>query len=377
MFIDVNFPADAGFLALRESVRTFLRGEIDRGAFKPTTNSWMVFDREFSGRCGEAGFVGLAIPGVYGGAGRSLAERHVVFEELLAAGAPVGSHWIADRQSSLQLLRSGRDRLKRKLLPRIATGRCSFAIGMSEADVGSDLASVRARATKVNGGWELTGTKLWSTNAHRADYMIALFRTSPLDGDRHKGLTQFVIDLSRGGVVARPMPNLAGDMDFCEVAFDGYIARDDEVLGEPGDGWKLVMQELVSERSAPDRYLSTFALLSEAVRRGAGQDDMACEIGRLISRLSTLQAMSLSVAKGISAGRRMDLEALIVKDIGTHFEQEVPESVRRMLGARACRESDDALEASLAEAVLYAPSFSLRGGTREILRGIIASTVRK
>ena len=118
-------------------------------------------------------------PTRYGGHERSALERYIVIEELLAAGAPVYAHWVADRQSGPLLLRFGSEEQRQAILPRIAAGECYFAIGMSEPDSGSDLASVRTRAERTNDGWRIDGTKVWTSNAHRSHYMIALCRTGP------------------------------------------------------------------------------------------------------------------------------------------------------------------------------------------------------
>jgi len=181
-FRSPDWPASAH--TLRAEVRRFLAEERERGGFTPRVNSWMHHDAEFSARCGERGFIGLTLPAEFGGHGRSALERYIVCEEMLAAGAPVGLHWIADRQSGPQIARHGSLAMKRKILPQIAAGRCCFGIGMSEPDAGSDLASVRTRADRTTRGWRITGTKLWTSNAHRARYVIVLARTAPPEKDR-------------------------------------------------------------------------------------------------------------------------------------------------------------------------------------------------
>lgn len=376
MFEQVQSSDPRQLRSLREEVRAFLAEERAQRSFKAAPNSWMIHDRAFSRRCAAAGFVGMIMPTAFGGRGRSIVERHVVFEELLAAGAPVAAHWIADRQSAPQILRHGSEALKQHVLPRIAAGDCTFAIGMSEPDVGSDLASVKTRAEAADGGWRLHGTKLWTSNAQRADYLIALCRTGAPEPTRHSNLTQFVVDLRGPGVCVRPIQNINGDEDFCEVHFDGYFVPASEVLGKPGEGWSLVMKELVAERSGPDRFLSTYPVLARALDGSRPVPDRAAgEIGRLLVNLGALQAMSLSVATAAQSGHSPEIEAIIVKDAGTTFEQELPAVVRKALGIRPGRSTSDDVQDLLGTALLYAPSFSLRGGTREILRGIIARAV--
>jgi alkylation response protein AidB-like acyl-CoA dehydrogenase len=371
MFDSARFPRRE-MVPLRLSVRAFLAEELVRGGFVPRPNCWMNHDAAFSRRAAAAGFIGLALPEEFGGKGRSMIERHVVCEEMLAAGAPVGAHWIAERQSAPQILRHGSERLRRQIVPRIAAGECYVAIGMSEPNVGSDLASVESRARRSGDRWLLSGAKLWSTNAHKAHYLIALCRTAPaVDGGRHAGLTQVVVDLARPGVKVSPISNIAGEEDFCEIHFDDYQIMGDEVLGQPGEGWKLVNEELALERSGPDRVLSTYPLLAEAILRKPAQ---TAAIGRLLSHIGALEMMSAEVTADVDAGGRPDLQAIMVKDLGTSVEREVPEAVRAMFPEWLAA-TDDCLSRLLDDAILHAPSFTLRGGTREILRGLIARGV--
>jgi alkylation response protein AidB-like acyl-CoA dehydrogenase len=300
-------------------------------------------------------------------------ERYVVTEELLAAAAPVAAHWIADRQSGPLLLRFGTEAQRLFFLPRIAAGECFFAIGMSEPDSGSDLASIRTRAAPVEGGWRVEGRKVWTSHAHLSHYAITLCRTGPAGEDRHQGLSQLILDLKAPGVAIRPIINLAGEHHFNEVVLDGVFVPEDRLVGREGDGWRQVTSELAFERSGPERFLSTFHLLSRFVERaGPVPDDRAAEaIGRFVMHLATLRRMSLSIAGMLQAGQTPNLEAALVKDLGNAIEREVPEVARLVVG-RGEGQGDVALEAALAEAVLNAPSFTLRGGTREILRGIVA-----
>ena len=359
---------------LRQEVRAFLADEAAKGSFTPCRNSWTSFDVEFSRKCGAAGFIGMEWPAVYGGHARTTLERYVMTEEMLAGGAPVGAHWIADRQSGLQILRHGSERARKLILPKIVAGECFFGIGMSEPDSGSDLAAVRTRAIKVEGGWAITGTKVWTSNAHRAHYLIALVRTELKSDDRHAGLTQFVIDLSRAGVSVRPIHNLYGGHDFNEVVFDNYFVEDDMVVGNVGEGWKMVTGELAFERSGPDRYLSTYQLLLESMRvLGPSPDDRAAnEIGRFVAHLTALRRMSTSIAGMLERGEQPTVEAALLKDIGTAFEREIPERFRQVIPTEPTHNDGESYPELMGMTILRAPGFTLRGGTPEILRGMIA-----
>lgn len=359
---------------LRQQVRAFIAGEVANGSFRPGKHSWNSFDPEFSRKCGEQGFIGMIWPKKHGGHERTALERYVVTEEMLAGGAPVGAHWVADRQSGHQILKNGSERAKETILPRIAAGKCFFAIGMSEPDSGSDLAAVRTRAAKAEGGWKISGTKVWTSSAHRANFLIALVRTAPKEEDRHAGLTQFIVDLSHPGVKVRPIYNLYGGHDFNEVVFDEYFVADDMVMGGVGLGWKMVTGELAFERSGPDRFLSTYQLFAESIRVAGPDPDArtANEIGRFVAHLATLRRMSTSVAGMLQKGAQPNVEAALVKDVGTTFEREVPEMFRHLIPTEPTMGSGDSYAELLGMTMLRAPGFTIRGGTREILRGIIA-----
>jgi len=356
---------------LRGEVRRFLDEQRRARAFEPCLGGWGEFSPEFSRAMGARGWIGMTWPERYGGHARTAFERYVVTEEMLAAGAPTRAHWIADRQSGPTLLRFGTEEQKATYLPRIARGECYFCIGMSEPDSGSDLASIRTRARQVQGGWEVEGRKIWTSNAHRSHMMILFVRTAPREEDRHGGVSQFLIDLASPGITVRPIDNLAGEHDFNEVTFDAVFVPDSMVIGTIGNGWNQVTSELAFERSGPERWLSTYRTLKELAntlgpKPGAKEAEA---LGRLVAHLWTLRTMSMSVAGMLQQGEAPNLAAAIVKDLGTQFEQEIPEVARKLVPAPA---RGDAFAAALDYAVLWSPAFTLRGGTKEILRGIIA-----
>ena len=372
----VAFPER--LVELRHEVRAFLREEIAEGRITPHCDQWLAgWDPAFSRRLGERGWLGMAFPPEYGGSAEGALARFVVTEELLAAGAPVAAHWIADRQSGQSLMKFGTEEQRRTFLPRIARGECFFAIGMSEPDTGSDLASVRTRGTRVEGGWVLDGTKLWTSGAHHAHAMIALIRTEALGESRHAGLTQVIVELPDPRVEVRPVKLLTGEHHFNEVVFQDTFVPDSRVLGEPGAGWKQVTSELAFERSGPERILSTFPLLVVALRALAEEraEVERARLGELVARLWSLRQMSIAVAGRLEQGADPAIAAAIVKDLGTQFEGHLVDVVRMMVGVEPDVASLDRLPRMLAEAVLHSPGFTLRGGTNEILRGIVAKAV--
>src|SRR5260370_581214 len=242
-------PKSAVAETLRQEIRAFLEDELAHRSPLERAHSWNGADPQFSRRLGARGWIGMTWPKRYGGAERSALERYVVIEELLAAGAPVAAHWIADRQSGPTLLRFGTQRQCLDILPRVARGECYFCIGMSEPDVGSDLAAVKTRAVHAEGRYRVSGTKLWTTNGHLAHYMVPLARTDAASAERHAGLSQFVIDLSTPGISIKPIYVPTGDHHFNEVIFDDVFVPADTLLGTEGDGWQQVMSELGLERT--------------------------------------------------------------------------------------------------------------------------------
>ncbi len=356
-------------LALRLDVRRFLARCIEDGVFEPQVDGWITgFSREFSSLLAAQGWVGMTIPRRYGGGGRSYVERFVVAEELLAAGAPVTAHWANERQFAPQLLRIGSEQQRQRFLPAIAKAEVVFVVGLSEPESGSDLASIRCRAKPVEGGWKLNGQKIWTTAAHRGDYMIVLCRTSE-EEDRHDGMSQLVVDLTAPGVDVRPIVGMAGEAEFCEVFFDDVFVPDEDVLGDVGEGWRQALAELNLERSGPDRYMSTFPLLRRYVAAADLTDaQVAARVGELIAQLASMRSLALGVVQASEAGVDFGVDAALAKDAGTTFEQDSLDLLRD-----TGLPPDDAVLARLyAAATLASPTFTLRGGTNEIMRTITA-----
>jgi acyl-CoA dehydrogenase len=363
--------------ALRQQVRAFLAAERASGGYVRDAAGWDRYDAAFSRKVGARGWIGMTWPKAYGGRESTALERYVVGEELISAGAPVRAHWLADRQFGPLLLNVGTEAQKRKYLPRIAAGECFVCVGMSEPDSGSDLASIRTRARQVDGGWCIEGRKVWTSYAHRAHLMNLFARTSPRsEENRHAGVTQFIVDLVSPGIEIRPIYNLAGEHDFNEVVFDGVFVPEANVIGVVGGGWQQISAELAHERSGPERYLNAYGLLVHLIDQAgpAPNERDAEKIGRLVAHLWTLRQMSFSIAGMLERGHVPAVEAALVKDLGNHFDQAVPGVAREVVSEqrRAQLPSDDSFGAMLDHALLYGPSYTIRGGTTEILRGIIA-----
>jgi alkylation response protein AidB-like acyl-CoA dehydrogenase len=359
--------------ALQREVREFLSTELPPGSYERGLGMASAKDRAFSGKLAERGWVGMALPAAYGGGGRSAMDRFVVVEELLRWGAPLGHHWVADRQTGPMILRYGSEEQKRRFLPAIARAEVSFSIGMSEPDSGSDLASVATRAVPCRGGWSVSGRKLWTSGAAENDWMTVLCRTS-VEDDRHAGLTQLLVELSSPGLTINPITFIDGTSGFNEVVLDDVFVPENLVLGEIGGGWRQIGSELAFERGGPDRWLSSYGVVEELLRTGLVNSDTELErfVGSLVARWWVIRRLSMSVARMIDNGQAPAIEAALVKSIGTCFEQDIVTGLAEILDDEDRATTGQQFQHIFARAILTSPSWTIRGGTSEVLRSIVA-----
>jgi alkylation response protein AidB-like acyl-CoA dehydrogenase len=368
---------DHNNLLLRGEVRALVADWLAADRFRPRCDAWLRgYDAEFSRALAERGWIGMTWPAEVGGGGRSNVARLVLVEELLRAGAPVAGHWMGDRQIGPAILRCGTPELQHRYLPRIAAGQVSFCLGMSESEAGSDLSAVRTVATAVEGGWRITGRKIWTSHAHRATHAYVLAR-SDRTAEKHAGLSEFIVDMTADGVDVRPILDLRGDHHFNEVVFDDVFVPDDHVLGRVGNGWKQVTEQLAFERGGMERVLSTYPVLAAAVA-AAGDKEHLGGTGRALALLATLRRLAKHIAGQLDAGEAPVLAAAILKDVGTAFEQDVNELARDVLAVEPdpSGESEDDAAQLLADGILAAPGFTIRGGVTAVLRSIIARNAR-
>ena len=360
---------------LRLEVRDFIAEQVRTRPATERAPTWHGADAAFSRKVGERGWIGMTWPKRYGGGERGALERFVVLEEMLAAGAPVALHWTGDRQSGPLLLSHGTEAQRQALLPRLVKGEIFFCIGLSEPDAGSDLANLRTRAVPVEGGWVVNGTKIWTSGAHLKHYMIMLCRTAPRGEDRHAGMSQLLVDLSWPGIEIRPIRNMAGEAYFNEVVFRDCFVPADALIGVEGNGWHQAMGELALERSGPERFLTASVLLEELVRLAAKQPSPRAPlvIGRLAAHLATLRRMSFAVASALDNGEDVGVAGSFVKDLGAVFEQSIPDLARDLFDLGEL--DDDEFLGVFRYVMLASPSFSIYGGTREILRSIIGKAL--
>ena len=361
--------------ALQQEVRHFLATELPPGSHEPGLGMSARQDRAFSSKMAERGWVGMALPKEWGGSAKSAVDRFIVVEEMLRWGAPVGHHWVADRQTGNVILKFGTDEQRERFLPAICRGELGFSIGMSEPDSGSDLASVSTRAERADGGWILNGTKIWTSNAHRNDWFICLVRTHPIEegGTKHQGLSQMLVDLKDPALEIGPIPFLNGEHHFNEVAFHDHFVPDENVVGEPGMGWAQNTTEMAYERGGPDRWLSPWSTVEQLLRELDGSDlgDRAIDLfGELTARWWGIRNLSLSVARLIDDGEAPSVESSLVKEMGTRFELEVIEKLVQFVDDELTPDAESLFNRLLAQCVLTGPGNTIRGGTIEILRSV-------
>ncbi|WP_308163123.1 acyl-CoA dehydrogenase family protein, partial [Nocardia alni] len=355
--------------SLRDEVRAVIATR--RGEFAAQCDAWLYgHDPAFTALLAERGLIGITWPREVGGRAAGAVDRLVVTEELLRAGAPVAAHWIADRQIGPAILRYGTPELQREFLPQIAAGEVTFCLGMSESESGSDLAAVRTKAVPVEGGYRITGRKIWTSNAHRSTHAYVLARV-PGGEDKHDGLTEFVVDLSTPGIEVRPILDLAGEHHFNETIFDDVFVPSDRVIGAEGNGWRQVTEQLSFERGGVERVLSTYPVLETLLRANRPRPQHASQTGTLVARLHALRGMAVGVAAAVDAGEAPIRRAAMLKYLGTSFEADLVEYGRTVLGSTP-RPGRGEADRIVAEGIRRSPGGTLRGGTTEVLLGILA-----
>ena len=357
--------------AFRAEVRDWLRAHLPAGPLPSVdTAEGFARHREWERELAAARLSVVSWPPRYGGRGASLLEWLVFEEEYYAAAAPVRVGQNGLFLLAPTLMRHGTAEQRDRLLPPMARADEIWAQAWSEPEAGSDLAAVRARATRTEGGWRLSGTKTWSSRAAFADKAFGLFRTGQ---DKHRGLTYLLFGLRGDGVTVRPIRQLGGETGFAEIFLDGAFVPDADVVGAPGDGWRIAMSTAGDERGlslrSPGRFSAAAVRLVELWRRAGGPDadslrDRVADawIGAQAYRLHTLAG-----AARLAAGGTLGAEASLGKVFWSELDIMLHETALDLLGPRAELRGGDWLDGYL---------FSLAGpiyaGTNEIQRTVIA-----
>jgi len=336
-----------------------------------TEDTWIAApDRAFSMELGKRRWLGMTWPVEAGGGGRSPLERFIVFEALIGTGAPLATSWFADRQMGPTLLQFGTPEQQRAHLPAILDGSSAWSIGMSEPDAGSDVASIRTRATRDGDDFVVNGQKIWNSGAATADWIYLIARTDP-DAKPHAGLSELIVDMRSPGISIRPIRDMTGSDHFCEVFFEDVKVPAENLVGELNGSFRQVMRQMEHERGGIDRllsnrklYVDVLALANTADPR-VRQEVAAIEAGYRIGRLLVLREVLGQAPKQFSAA---------TKTFCTELEQRIAGFAAAALGPAAML-AEPGVSQRVSRNVAYAPAYTIMGGTSEILRNILGERV--
>ena len=349
---------------LRDEARAFARDAVLR--FGRSNDSWINgYSREVSRELGARGWIGMGWPKQYGGGERPPLDRLIVAEELITAGAPVGASWFADRQMGPALIAYGSEDQRQRYLPLILSGETTWCIGMSEPDAGSDLASLQTSAVRDGADFVINGQKIWTSFAARADFCYLICRTSR-DGPPHRGISEIIVPMDAPGIEVRPIRDLTESEHFCEVWFNDVRVSADNLVGVEGQAFSQTMRQLEHERGGIDRLVSNRALFDIARRRADTTDAVVrqelahLEIGYRVGKLLVMRSVMGQAPQGFAAA---------TKCMCTEHEQRVANFVARVLGPEALLWND------IARGIVYAPGYTIMGGTSNVLRNILAERV--
>jgi alkylation response protein AidB-like acyl-CoA dehydrogenase len=326
-------------------------------------------------------------PVEYGGRGASLWQWLVFEEEYFRAGGParVGQNGIFLLAPTM--FEFGTPEQKARFLPPMGSGAEIWAQGWSEPDAGSDLAGIRTKAHRVDGGWRLQGHKTWCSRAVFADWIAVLCRTDP-DATRHRGLSYLLLPLDAPGVDRRPIAQLDGEPGFADVFFDDVFVPDDQVLGAVDDGWSVAMMTASSERSlslrSPGRFMATADRLVELWRRVAGDSPEAIDgviDDAVVASWIAADAYRLQVlatATLLTSGGRIGPEASASKVFWSELDVKMHDTALALLGPRSelvRAPTTSAADDRWLEGWMFSLSGPIYAGTNEIQRDVIADRV--
>ena len=360
----MEFAWTAEQIRLRDEARAFARDAVER--FGRANDSWINgYSKEVSREMGARGWIGMGWPKQYGGGERPPLDRLIVAEELIAAGAPVGASWFADRQMGPALIAYGNEDQRQRYLPLILSGETTWCIGMSEPDAGSDLASLQTSAVRDGDDFVINGQKIWTSFAAKSDFCYLICRTSR-EGPPHRGISEIIVPMDAAGIEVRPIRDLTESEHFCEVWFNDVRVAATNLVGVEGEAFSQTMRQLEHERGGIDRLVSNRALFDMARRRADTSDPLvrqelaALEIGYRVGKMLVMRSVMGQAPQGFAAA---------TKCMCTEHEQRVADFIARTLGPEAMLWND------MARGIAYAPGYTIMGGTSNVLRNILAERV--
>src|SRR5919106_727391 len=234
--------------AFRDEVREWLDANHPGPAPEGDDAARFEFEREWQGKLHSAGWAGISWPKEYGGRGATLIEQAIFSEEMARAKAPPPANVLGLVMGGPVVIAHGTEGQKERFLEPILSAEEIWCQGFSEPESGSDLASLKTKAAKDDGGWRITGQKVWTTFAHEAKWCMLVARSDP-DAPKHQGLTYFLMDMEQDEIEVRPLRQITGEAEFNELFIEGAYVPDENVVGGEGNGWMVAITTLMNERA--------------------------------------------------------------------------------------------------------------------------------
>lgn len=376
--------------AFRQEIRDFFKTQLAEKEFFLHNGALCdVQSQEFSQMMARKGWIGLTWPKKYGGQGRSYVDKAILMEEIMRVQAPIGFHFLADRQIGPALIRSGSNWQRDTFLPKFvkAEDGTRFCLLFSEPNAGSDLVKVATTAKKDGDFFIIRGQKVWTSMGHQADYGWLLARTT-VDSSvpRHLSCSEFILDMKLPGITIRPIINMAGDHSFNEVFFDDVILHKKYLVGEENAGFKQLMAQVDYERAGFERLMQNYPVYARLISYVASLDDRSVDpslyhlmrnaIAQIETEFNIGRLLCYFTAWTIDQGKQPTSEAAMCKVFCTQYEQRLNDVATKILGPISLVQGNNEwtqYSGDFASSYLWGPSYTLQGGSIEILKNIIAS----
>lgn len=362
--------------AFRDEVRTWLEENHPGPEPDGDDAAKFEFQRQWQKTMHEAGWAGVSWPKEYGGRGASLLEQTIFYSEMARAKVPRPANILGLVMGGPVVMAHGDESQKERFLEPILSAEEIWCQGFSEPESGSDLASLKTRATKVDGGWRVTGQKVWTTLGHVAKWCMLVAR-SDTEAPKHKGLTYFICDMEQEEIEVRPLVQITGEAEFNEVFFNNAFVPDENVIGGEGNGWMVAITTLMNERAGLGASASVGLqndledLISLINEQGLGSDPVLrqriakLKIGTEALRLGTMRSLSTQIKTGIPGP-----EGSVAKLQWGSLNQELTELATELLGPAGLEKDSE-----WTYKMLRSRANSIEGGTSEVLKNIVAERV--
>jgi alkylation response protein AidB-like acyl-CoA dehydrogenase len=369
----MDLDIDEASAAFRDEARAWLAEHV-RSLPSMDTAEGFAAHREWEAELAEARWSVVSWPREYHGRDASLLQWLLFEEEYYAAGAPGRVSQNGIFMLGPTLFAHGTPEQRDRILPPMARGEQVWAQAWSEPEAGSDIAALRSTAVRTDGGWLLSGQKTWSSRAAFADRAFGLFRTDP-SAQRHHGLTYFMADLRADGVTVRPIPQLDGEPGFAEIFFDEVFVPDADVIGEPGQGWRVAMTTANNERGlslrSPGRFLAAASRLVDLWHTHGSSESTKDRVADAWIGARAYQLYTFGTVSRLAEGGELGPESSVNKLFWSHLDVELYETALDVLGPAAETNED------WVNGYLFSLAGPIYGGTDQIQRNTIAERLLK